>query len=40
VPQATHALQYMNPGAVAAGLAHFLARHTLGVRGTEAGRTS
>jgi len=29
VPQATHALQYMNPGAVAEGLAHFLARHTL-----------
>jgi pimeloyl-ACP methyl ester carboxylesterase len=29
VPQATHALQYMNPSAVADGLAHFLARHTL-----------
>jgi pimeloyl-ACP methyl ester carboxylesterase len=29
VPQATHALQYMNPSAVAEGLAHFLARHTL-----------
>lgn len=29
VPQATHALQYMNPSAVAEGLARFLARHTL-----------
>jgi pimeloyl-ACP methyl ester carboxylesterase len=29
VPQATHALQQMNPKAVAAGLAHFLARHPL-----------
>jgi pimeloyl-ACP methyl ester carboxylesterase len=29
VPHATHALQYMNPSAVAEGLAHFLARHTL-----------
>jgi pimeloyl-ACP methyl ester carboxylesterase len=29
VPQATHALQYMNPSAVADGLAHFLARHKL-----------
>jgi pimeloyl-ACP methyl ester carboxylesterase len=29
VPQATHALQYMNPRAVADGLAHFLASHTL-----------
>jgi pimeloyl-ACP methyl ester carboxylesterase len=29
VPQATHALQYMNPSAVAEGLAHFLAKHTL-----------
>jgi pimeloyl-ACP methyl ester carboxylesterase len=29
VPQATHALQYMNPSAVAEGLARFLARHKL-----------
>ena len=29
VPQATHALQYMNPSAVAEGLARSLARHTL-----------
>ena len=29
VPQATHALQQMNPKAVAAGLAPFLARHPL-----------
>jgi pimeloyl-ACP methyl ester carboxylesterase len=29
VPQATHALQYMNPRAVADGLARFLASHTL-----------
>jgi pimeloyl-ACP methyl ester carboxylesterase len=29
VPQATHALQYMNPSAVADGLARFLARHPL-----------
>ncbi len=29
VPQTTHALQYMNPSAVAEGLARFLARHTL-----------
>ena len=29
VPQATHALQQMNPGAVADGLARFLARHPL-----------
>jgi pimeloyl-ACP methyl ester carboxylesterase len=29
VPQATHALQYMNPIAVAGGLAGFFARHTL-----------
>jgi pimeloyl-ACP methyl ester carboxylesterase len=29
VPQATHALQYMNPSAVAEGLGRFLARHPL-----------
>jgi pimeloyl-ACP methyl ester carboxylesterase len=29
VPQAIHALQYMNPRAVADGLARFLASHTL-----------
>jgi pimeloyl-ACP methyl ester carboxylesterase len=29
VPQATHALQLMNPDAVADGLAHFFARHKL-----------
>jgi pimeloyl-ACP methyl ester carboxylesterase len=29
VPHATHALQLMNPGAVADGLARFFARHTL-----------
>ena len=29
VPQATHALQYMNPSAVAEGLVRFLARHKL-----------
>ena len=29
VPQATHALQFMNPSAVADGLARFLARHKL-----------
>src|SRR5215475_10970874 len=28
VPHATHALQLMNPGVVADGLAHFLAKHT------------
>ena len=29
IPQATHALQYMNPIAVADGLVRFLAKHTL-----------
>jgi len=29
VPQATHALQFMNPGVVADGLARFFARHPL-----------
>jgi len=29
VPQATHALQLMNPSAVADGLARFFARHKL-----------
>ncbi len=29
VPHATHALQLMNPGAVADGLARFFARHSL-----------
>jgi 3-oxoadipate enol-lactonase len=32
VPQANHALQYMNPPAVADGLARFFARHPLGDR--------
>lgn len=29
IPEAHHALQYMNPGAVASGLARFLDRHPL-----------
>jgi hypothetical protein len=29
VSQATHALQFMNPGVVADGLARFFARHPL-----------
>lgn len=29
IPQATHALQYMNPGAVADGLVRFLVKHTM-----------
>jgi hypothetical protein len=29
IPQAIHALQYMNPSAVADGLVRFLVKHTL-----------